>query len=86
MFADFGEAITVGGVAGVGIVDEEDQAFASDSSRGNVVVPISKITVQTSAFPACEIDDPVSVRAQNYKIRLRLRIHDGALTELMLGA
>jgi hypothetical protein len=87
MFADFGEPVAIDGVVGVGIVDEEDQAFqTSDGQRGLVVLSVSAVLVQTSAWPGIAIDDPIIVRGSDYTIRQRLRVTDGATTKLLLGA
>jgi hypothetical protein len=86
MFSDSGEPISINGAPGVGIVDEEDQAFqTSDGPRGLVVLPVSTVLIQTSAWPDIAIDDPIVVRGNNFKIRQQLRVTDGALTKLMLG-
>jgi len=86
MFADFGVPIFVNNIAGVGIVDQEDQAFQADGERGIVVMPVTTVLIQTSAFPGILIDNPVILDGSEYTIRERLRIHDGAITKLLLGA
>lgn len=86
MFADMGEPLFVNNIAGIGLVDQEDQAFDSDSRKGIVVMAVTTVLVQTSAFPGIKIDDPVIMDGVNYTIRERLRIHDGAITKLFLGA
>src|ERR1700729_1799011 len=86
MLADFGEPIAIGGVAGVGIVDKQDLTFqAADGQRGVVVLPVSSLIVQTSAWPGIEIDNDIIVRGSDYTIRNRERVDDGALTKLWLG-
>lgn len=80
--------VTIGSTTGVGLVDSEDQVYATSDGpdRGGVVISVSKITIQTSQFPDCKIDDPVFLDGLSYSVRERLRKHDGALTEILLGA
>lgn len=86
MFADFGVAITIGGVAGLGIFDEADRIEVQDVTRGQVVGLVTTITVQTSAFPAMKIGDALVVGTANFTIRQRLREGDGGLTKLLIGS
>lgn len=88
MFADFGFPVQIGDVTGVGIPDSEDEVFQSGDipGRGGVVLSVSQIRVQTSAFPSVAIDDPVVLFGQNYSVREALRKGDGALTTVLLGA
>lgn len=83
--ADMGIAITVGGVAGVGLLDEADQIFVQDATRGEVVATATTLTIQSSAFPAVKIGDAVLVNSKNFTVRERLRESDGGLTKLLLG-
>jgi hypothetical protein len=85
LMADMGIAITVGGVAGIGLLDEADQIIVQDVNRGEVVATATTITIQTSAFPAAKIDDAVVANGKNFKVRERLRESDGGLTKLLLG-
>src|SRR5437870_121416 len=88
MFADFGVPVKIGAVeiAKGAIADLEDQAFATgDGDRGEVVIPITAILVQTSAFPDVQIDDVVLFDSKTYSVRERLRTHDGAITRILLG-
>lgn len=81
--------VQIGTVAGVGIVDSEDQVFADSDTNpdrsGGIVMSITRITVQTSAFPSLAIDDAVILDGQTYSVRNRARKGDGALTEVYLG-
>jgi hypothetical protein len=86
LMADMAIAITVGGVAGVGLLDEADEILVQDSERGEVVVLATTLTVQTSAFPAAAIDQSVAIGSLNFTVRSRLRIGDGGLTKLVLGS
>ena len=86
LLADMGIAVTVGGVAGVGLLDEADQVLVQDAERGAVVVLATTLTVQTSAFPAAAIGDAVVVGSTNFTVAKRLREGDGGLTKLVLGS
>lgn len=83
--ADMGIAITVGGVAGVGLLDESDEIEVQDAARGQVVVMMTTLTIRTSDFPAAAIDAAVVIGSKNFTVRGRLRIGDGGLTKLLLG-
>jgi hypothetical protein len=85
LMADMGIAVTVGGVAGIGLLDEADQILVQDSSRGEVVATATTITIQTSAFPGIQIGQAVVAGGKNFTIRERLRESDGGLTKLLLG-
>ena len=85
LMADMGIAVTVGGVAGIGLLDEADQILVQDSQRGEVVATATTLTIQTSAFPTAKIGDAVIVGGKNFTIRERLRESDGGLTKLLLG-
>jgi hypothetical protein len=88
LFADFGRPVTIGAVTGVGIPDLKDEAFATSDrpDRGAVVIAVSKITVWTNEFPDCDIGDDVIWQGGSYTVRERLRVGDGALTEILLGS
>jgi hypothetical protein len=85
LMADMGIAISVGGVVGVGLLDEADEILVQDAQRGEVVVLASTLTVQTSQFPAAAIGQAVVVNGKNFSVRNRWRIGDGGLTKLWLG-
>lgn len=85
LLADMGIAITIGGVAGVGILDEADQIQVQDINRGQVVALVTTITVQTSAFPSIKIGDAVVIGAKSFTVRERLREGDGGLTKILIG-
>lgn len=85
LMADMGIPVTVGGVAGVGLLDEGDEILVQDAVRGQVVVLATTVTVQTSAFPSMKIGDAVVAGSKTFTIRERLRIRDGALTKLLPG-
>jgi len=85
LMADMGIAITVGGVDGIGLLDEADQILVQDVSRGEVVATATTLTIQSSAFPAVKIGDAVAIGSKNFTVRERLRESDGGLTKLLLG-
>ena len=85
LMADMGIAIIVGGVAGIGLLDEADQVLVQDADRGAVVVLATTLTVQTSAFPGAKIGDAVVVGARNFTVQKRLREGDGGLSKFILG-
>ena len=85
LMADMGIAVTVGGVAGIGLLDEADQIMVQDLNRGEVVATATTLTVQTSAFPTAKIGDAVVAGGKNFTVRERLRESDGGLTKLLLG-
>jgi hypothetical protein len=85
LMADMGISITVGGVAGIGLLDEADQILVQDVNRGEVVATATTLTIQSSAFPSAKIDDAVVVGSKHFTVRERLRESDGGLTKLLLG-
>jgi hypothetical protein len=86
LLADTGVAVTVGAVAGIGLLDEADEIIVQDVNRGGVVMLASTLTVQTSAFPTVKIGDAVVIGTANFTVRERLREGDGGLTKLLLGS
>src|SRR5712664_673843 len=85
LMKDMGIAVTVGGVGGIGLLDEADQILVQDVNRGEVVATATTLTIQTSAFPTAKIGDTVSVGGKSFTVRERLRESDGGLTKLLLG-
>jgi hypothetical protein len=85
LMKDMGIAITVGGVGGIGLLDEADQILVQDASRGEVVATATTLTIQSSAFPSVKIGDAVVIGSKNFTVRERLRESDGGLTKLLLG-
>jgi hypothetical protein len=85
VLADFGDAVVIDGTPGVGILDENDEVLVQDQQRGEVIVPVSTLIVQTSAFPNLKIDTALTVNGKNYTIRQPLKTGDAALTKLLLG-
>jgi len=85
LMKDMGIAVTVGGMAGIGLLDEADQLLVQDQNRGEVVATATTLTIQTSAFPNVKINDAVSVGGKSFTVRERLRESDGGLTKLLLG-
>ena len=86
LLLDTGVPVVVGGVSGVGLLDENDQVLVSDRNGGEVLVPMTTLTVQSSAFPSMKIDTAVTVNGTNYPIRERLKTGDAALTKILLGS
>jgi hypothetical protein len=86
LMGDMAVACSVGGVDGVGLLDEADQILVHDDQRGEVVATATTLTVQSSAFPAAAIGQAVVVNAKNFTVRERLRESDGGLTKLLLGS
>ena len=86
LLADTGVPVTIGGVQGTGLLDENDQVLVSDRSGGEVLVPMTTLTVQSSAFPNVKIDTAVTVNGTNYTVRERLKTGDAALTKILLGS
>jgi hypothetical protein len=85
LMADMGIAVTVGGVAGIGLLDEADQILVQDQNRGEVVATATTLTIQSSAFPNAAIGQAVVIGSKNFTVRERLRESDGGLTKLLLG-
>lgn len=85
LMADMGVVCTVGGVAGIGLLDEADEILIQDAMRGQVVVTMTTLTVRTSAFPAVAIDAAVVIGSRNFTVRERMRVGDGGTTKLLLG-
>ena len=85
MIGRFGSPITIAGIAGIALVDAQDQAFNSDGQDGVTVMPVTSAIIQTSAFPNISIDDAVLLNGIDYTVRDRMRIDDGALTKVFLG-
>jgi hypothetical protein len=86
LLQDTGVPVVVGGVSGVGLLDENDQVLVSDRNGGEVLVPMTTLTVQSSAFPSMRIDTAVTVNGTNYTIRERIKTGDAALTKILLGS
>jgi hypothetical protein len=86
LLQDTGVPVVIGGVSGVGLLDENDQVLVSDRNGGEVLVPMTTLTVQSSAFPNMRIDTAVTVNGTNYTIRGRLKTGDAALTKILLGS
>ena len=86
LLQDTGDPVVIGGVSGVGLLDENDQVLVSDRNGGEVLVPMTTLTVQSSAFPSMRIDTVVTVNGTNYTIRERLKTGDAALTKILLGS
>jgi hypothetical protein len=73
----------IGGVAGIGLLDEVEQVFGGDVEHGQVQDQVSTITVQTSAFPDARIDDAMTIDGRTGIVGRRLKIGDGGLTQIL---
>lgn len=79
-FADFGESVTVGGVAARGIFDQ-----ATELSLGDMLVTAPALLVQASV--AAQEGTACTVRGAAYTVRQVLAVPpDGALRQLVLAA
>jgi hypothetical protein len=85
LLADFGDSVTIGSVTKNGILDENDTLLASDRGGGEVIVPVTTLTLRTSDFPNLAIDTSITVGGKTYKVRERLKTGDAALTKVLLG-
>jgi hypothetical protein len=90
LIGDTGIPVTVGGVDGIGILTYQDEVLVNDpntseSFRGQVVVLVTTLTVQTSAFPLAKIGDAVVIDSQTFSVRERLRDSHGGITKLLIG-
>jgi hypothetical protein len=86
MMADMGEPISIGNTSGIGIVNRDDLPYQStEGPRGIVVMPVTTVIIQTSAFPGIAVDDSVFLNGKTFQIANRGRIDDGALMKLWLG-
>src|SRR5260370_25467518 len=85
LMADMGIAVTVGGVAGIGLLDEADEIMVQDQERGGVIITATALTIQTSQFPNAAVNSAVVIGSRQFTVRQRLRVADGGLTKLLLG-
>jgi hypothetical protein len=87
MMEQFGVPITIGAVTGVGIPDSPEDVFPAGDlpDSGGVLISVTKISVQTSAFPDLAVNDPVVFDGREYTVREHQRKGDGAMTEILLG-
>lgn len=89
LLRDFGRPVTIGEFEGVGIADIPEEMFDESDpvpGRGGVNVKLTKLFIQTSAWPDVRIDSPVFWDGTSYSVRSRLPYGDGAMTEIELGA
>lgn len=79
--------VTINGVSGRGIVDENDQVVVVNNGRGEVVGGVHTVTVQTSKFPAgIKADQSIVVDGITYTVRQKLKEGDAGLTKILLGS
>jgi hypothetical protein len=88
MFADSPHIITIGEVSGPCWFDEFDHQLVEGRDEP-LISRARKATVQTSVFPGVAIGDEVTIedeadQEQDYIVLNRVRLDDGALTDLFL--
>jgi hypothetical protein len=86
LFKDTGVPVTINGISGVAIVDENDQIVVQNSGRGEVVGGVHTVTVQTSKFPTITNGMPIIIDGVTYSVRQKLKEGDAALTKILLGS
>lgn len=78
--------VSINGVSGIGIVEENDQIVVTNGGRGEVVGGMHTVLVQTSQYPAIEQDMPMVVDGKSYTVRQKLESGDSAVTKILLGS
>jgi hypothetical protein len=76
---------TIDGVAGIALMDWNDELLTGDPARAQVIIGQPMLTIQTSAFPAVKVDSVVVIDGKSYTVRERLKYGDGGTTKLFLG-
>ena len=77
--------ISINAVAGVGIVDENDQVVIVNNGRGEVVGGVHTVTVQTSKYPGIREGMQIIVDGIVASVRQKLREGDSGLTKILIG-
>jgi hypothetical protein len=80
-----GVPCTIDGIAGIALMDWNDELFTGDPARGQVIVGAPMLTIQTSAFPNVKVDSVVVIDGNTWTVRERLKYGDGGTTKLYLG-
>lgn len=83
MISQLGESITIGGVAGMGIMRLPDEETMLAGDLAPLIGRIIELTVKTGAFPVVIPGTVVTRGAETYKIHTPLQQHDGAITKLL---
>jgi hypothetical protein len=77
--------ISINGVAGTGIVDENDQVVIVNAGRGEVVGGVHTVTIQTSKFPGVREGMQIIVDGITASVRQKLKEGDAGLTKILIG-
>jgi len=84
MLTDWGNELTAGEITAACLLDDrEDLALEQDGGSGQIVQRITA-TIRTSDFPALAANDPIAIDGIAYTVWRRLKLGDGALSELWL--
>lgn len=76
-----GETVTVGGVSTKGLINLPGAIKQQQIAPGTTAAAVV-IVVRTTAVPLAKVGDVLVARGVQYKVRRRLAIEDGNLTEL----
>lgn len=87
LFADMGVPVSINGVPGIGLVDENDQIVVSNNGRGEVIAGVHTVVVQTSKFPTNGIRNGMQIIVDGIvaSVRQKLKEGDAALTKILIG-
>lgn len=91
LFADFGVPVVIGGVSGLGLLDENDQVLVTwgglhhSTPQGQVAGDVHTVTVQTSKFPAIALGLQIIVDGIVGSVRQKFKEGDGGLTKILIG-
>ncbi len=87
LFKDTGVPITLNGVAGLGLVTENDQVVVTDGGRAEVVGGVTTVVVQSSKFNfKIRSGLTIVVDGNNYTVRQLVPTDDAALVKFVLGS
>ena len=84
VLADSPDTITIAGVTKPCVFSEHHEVVLEHEGRAGQIVLASIALVKTADFPNVKGDDACVVNGANYKVWRRLRVQDGAMTELYL--
>ncbi len=84
MLADSPDTITVAGVTTPCVFIEHHEVVLEHEGAAGQIVLVSIALVKRADFPNVKGDDACVVNGANYKVWRRLRVQDGAMTELYL--
>lgn len=80
--SDFGVAVVLGSVSGLGILDQPDQTLGG----GLVQSTQYALTAKASVVGGAKAGDPITVGGIAYKVREVTKLDDGAFCRLLLSA